>query len=930
VLHKTWEHWRLCARIVHIESGNGPTAGRLEVGSQNNTYAMKSASLKLVAIALSAGAALTTASAGTFKHVTIDGAFGDWAGVPLAVSDPADSPSVVDYGDIYVANDEDYLYIRFTIHAAADPFTWLQNIFIDTDNNTATGFAAGGGGHVGSEMLIQSGAGYQEKSGSFNAGAINGLGWSSAPAGAGTQFEARISRHATNASDNSPVFTSDTIALVFESDNASFTPTEWAPDTGGIVYTFESAPSVLTTNLPLLDLATSFWRVNDAGTDLGSIWLNQDYDDFQSGWNPGPGLFGYTTTPGAYPAINTVLASGRNTYYFRTHFNWNHETANVILVATNYLSDGAVYYLNGTEMRRVRMPSGAIAFATPATGVASPVGKTEVFGISPLPLLIGDNILEVETHQTAGSAADMVLGVSLTAAAQFALLDVNPSLPADASVVAGQSLTLTADVIGSGPISYQWLKNGAALAGATDATLTIPMVLTNDAGGYALRTSNPLSTNVTRTATVTVTSTPVAFVDPTQPADTFAVEGKPVTLSVTVSGSPLLSYQWFKDASPIPDATNAAFIVTWLTMADAGSYRVMVSNPSGTTNSRTAALTVLRDAVPPTVTQFTPGASQIVVHFSEPLNPATANAAGNYTLSGGINISSAVLAPADATRVTLTTSAPLAFGTIYSLTIKGVSDLFGNVIRTTVSGTRVITIDGAFDDWQGIAPSYTGPANADGAADFAEVYVSNDADNYYFRTTLWHDIPSADGQFPFYVNMFFDTDNDVNTGYLPATIGSELLVQSGYSYQQKNGGFNEGSINNLNWLSLPAAPGTNFEFKVARAATFNSDGSPVFPTNVLNFVFQGMTPGFIPRNRAPASGVISYTNTPALIVPPLPLSQIAIQRLPGGQAALTWDLAATLQANASITSGTWTNVPNATSPYVIPISSAVRFFRLAQ
>jgi hypothetical protein len=70
----------------------------------------------------------------------------------------------------------------------------------------------------------------------------------------------------------------------------------------------------------------------------------------------------------AYPAINSALGSGPNTYYFRTRFNWNFLPDNVAFVVTNCLSDGAVYYLNGAEFNRIRMPSGAVgsALAPPA------------------------------------------------------------------------------------------------------------------------------------------------------------------------------------------------------------------------------------------------------------------------------------------------------------------------------------------------------------------------------------------------------------------------------------------------------------------------------------------------------------------------------------------------------------------------------------
>jgi hypothetical protein len=309
------------------------------------------------------------------------------------------------------------------------------------------------------------------------------------------------------------------------------------------------------------------------------------------------------------------------------------------------------------------------------------------------------------------------------------------------------------------------------------------------------------------------------------------------------------------------------------------------------------------------------------------LNPASANTAGNYTLSGGLTITSAVIDSGDNSRVTLTTSSAMTLGTVYQLSVNGVTDVFGNAVHMALSFTRTITIDGAFDDWQGIAPIYSGPIGNAGAADFKDIYVYSDASKYYFRVTLWQDIPPENGQFPFYVNMLFDTDNNSGTGF--SAVGSEL-IQSGFSYQQKNGGFNEGSINDLNWACQPAVPGTNFEFGFSRAATFASDSTPVFTTNVLNFLFQGMTPGFVPLNVAPASGVLSFTNSPVVNVAPVPLGLVGIQGLPAKRVALEWETAGNLQAKGSLASGSWTNVPGATSPYVIPAGANQLFFRLAQ
>ena len=79
--------------------------------------------------------------------------------------------------------------------------------------------------------------------------------------------------------------------------------------------------------------------------------------------------------PSDYPAINTPLPSGPNTYYFRTYFQWTNDTANVAFVVTNYLSDGAVYYLNGAQLDAIRMPAGTVTYATAGGGHKFSGGK---------------------------------------------------------------------------------------------------------------------------------------------------------------------------------------------------------------------------------------------------------------------------------------------------------------------------------------------------------------------------------------------------------------------------------------------------------------------------------------------------------------------------------------------------------------------------
>ena len=864
----------------------------------------------------------------TYKNITIDGSFSDWAGVPLANNRTQITNAVIQFQNIYVANDQNYLYIRFSLYTNANPFTSMVNYFFDADTNFNTGAHEHG---IGSDLLVQSGVGYQEYTGVFNAGSATNLNWLSAPAAPTNQYEIRISRSVLG-TNGLPMFVSNTISLYLESGEGGTIGNEWFPNLsgttpGGLVYTFATPPAALTTNLPLVTLANSSWRVNASGTDLSTNWLDSAYDD--SSWTSGLGLFGYTPSPGAYPAIQTALSSGPNTYYFRTHFTWSYQTANLAFVVTNYLSDGAVYYLNGVEVRRDRMPTGNITYGTPASGTNSPVGQSEILGFSGGPLQIGDNILEVETHQAPSSSSDMVFGLSLTAAAQFPAIVVNTNLPADQTITAGQPVTFTADVLGSS-LTYQWLENGSPIGGATNSIFTIPLVLTNDMGSYALTVANSLATNTTRSAVLTVVSTPVII--NTQPSDQFVVEGRPVTLNVAASGSALLSYQWYQGANPIPGAINPSYSILSAAPTNAGGYFVNISNPASSTNSRVAALTVLLDTIPPAVTNVTAAGSSIVLAFSEPVDPATAGNPVNYIISGGVSVSGVVINSAN--QVTLTTGTPLALGTVYSLTINAVNDLFGNAAHSTVSFATTIIIDGDVSDWQGVAPAYDNPTpGSDTAADFKDIYVYNDADYYYFRVTLWHDIPSASGQFPKYCNMFYDTDNNSGTGF--SAIGSDFLNESTAFFQEKNGNINDGvTPGGVNYLVAPTVPAASFpadfEFRLSRQATFG-DGTPVFPTNVINFLWEGDTVGFgAVLNIAPSGGgVISYTNID-LSVPALPLGQLAIYSLAGGNAALVWDANAKLQCSGSLNGGSWTNMPTAASPYVIPSSGSQMFFRLAQ
>jgi pectate lyase len=155
---------------------------------------------------------------------------------------------------------------------------------------------------------------------------------------------------------------------------------------------------------------------------------------------------------------------------------------------------------------------------------------------------------------------------------------------------------------GTAPLSYQWAKGGAAIAGATGATLTLAAVSTADAGSYAVTVSNAAGKVTSSPATLTVTAAAVAPAITTQPQAQTVTAGASVTLSVVATGTAPLSYQWAKGGAAIAGAMGATLTLAGVSAADAGSYTVTVSNSAGKVTSSAAALTVTAATSAPSIT----------------------------------------------------------------------------------------------------------------------------------------------------------------------------------------------------------------------------------------------------------------------------------------------------------------------------------------
>ena len=189
---------------------------------------------------------------------------------------------------------------------------------------------------------------------------------------------------------------------------ALLSPTPGGPNPG--VSAGDCQTSVET--LPLLGFGAT-WAYQQTSSLDGARWMAPEFDD--SAWASGPGLLALEDCKCLpVPGIQTPLAIGPTTFYFRARFNVDFDPAGVALNLSTILDDGAVIYLNGVEIARPGMPGGVVTHATfSARNVGNAV--TEFWSIAAGHLVRGTNVIAAEVHQTSASSTDVTWGASLVA-----------------------------------------------------------------------------------------------------------------------------------------------------------------------------------------------------------------------------------------------------------------------------------------------------------------------------------------------------------------------------------------------------------------------------------------------------------------------------------------------------------------------------------
>ena len=165
------------------------------------------------------------------------------------------------------------------------------------------------------------------------------------------------------------------------------------------------------------------------------------------------------------------------------------------------------------------------------------------------------------------------------------------------------------------------------------------------------------------------------------PADTTALQNNYVIFSVAASNAMhwAMTYQWTINGLDVPGATNTTYEFVPALTDDQSRIAVRISKLGSVVVTPDALLAVQPDLVPPTIVAVhgTKYMTNVLVTYSKPMDPGSAQELFNYWFTGNLNPISAVL-DATGTNVLLTFDTPMLAGGRYDLTVLYVSDLSGN------------------------------------------------------------------------------------------------------------------------------------------------------------------------------------------------------------------------------------------------------------
>lgn len=157
----------------------------------------------------------------------------------------------------------------------------------------------------------------------------------------------------------------------------------------------------------------SRWRYLDTGTDPGSTWSTESYDD--STWKEGAARLGFGGDGEATQVQGGPVDARFATVYFRRHLVVPDLSAFDRLEFRVQRDDGALVHLNGAEAFRSNLPAGPIS-ATTYTGTGTDSeSEFYVYQVAATALRPGTNVVAVEVHQANATSSDLGFDLEIIA-----------------------------------------------------------------------------------------------------------------------------------------------------------------------------------------------------------------------------------------------------------------------------------------------------------------------------------------------------------------------------------------------------------------------------------------------------------------------------------------------------------------------------------
>lgn len=250
------------------------------------------------------------------------------------------------------------------------------------------------------------------------------------------------------------------------------------------------------------------WSYWDKGT-MPAGWSTEGFD--ASSWATGLAQLGYGDGD-----ESTVVSYGpsASAKYITTYFRATFDVTTVPDQLNLYLAadDGAVAYVNGTEVVRDNMPAGTITNTTRASTGRSGGGENALrqFAFNPAVLHPGTNTLAVEVHQDTPTSTDLTFDGSLVGIVVPPSND--PPTASFTSVAAGYTISYdgSASIDTDGAVTdWHWdFGDGSTGTGATvdhtyaaEGTYTVTLRVADNGGAHGTVVQSQLVQSPTVTTT---------------------------------------------------------------------------------------------------------------------------------------------------------------------------------------------------------------------------------------------------------------------------------------------------------------------------------------------------------------------------------------------------------------------------------------------